>query len=93
MTVTAKIKKGESGRVQRRRDDPRVHRGRHLLHGRLRDAREGLGLSTSPPDQITVDEPPSARLPPGSRSAGDDLYPQTGNGGYDAEHYDIELDL
>jgi hypothetical protein len=29
---------------------------------------------------------------PGSRSLNDPLFPQTGNGGYDAEHYDIELD-
>ena len=28
---------------------------------------------------------------PGARSAGDELYPQTGNGGYDAQKYDIEL--
>ena len=29
---------------------------------------------------------------PGSRSLGDPLFPQTGNGGYDVSHYDIELD-
>ncbi|MGZ5347282.1 MAG: M1 family aminopeptidase [Solirubrobacterales bacterium] len=28
---------------------------------------------------------------PGSRSLGDPLFPQTGNGGYDVSHYDIEL--
>ncbi|HET8975748.1 MAG TPA: M1 family metallopeptidase [Solirubrobacterales bacterium] len=28
---------------------------------------------------------------PGARSLGDPLFPQTGNGGYDAGHYDIEL--
>jgi len=30
---------------------------------------------------------------PGSRSLGDPILPQLGNGGYDARHYDIELDF
>jgi hypothetical protein len=33
----------------------------------------------------------STNFTPGARSAGDPLFPQTGNGGYDAGHYDIEL--
>ena len=42
--------------------------------------------------QITISDPPDPPdFQPGARSAGDELYPQTGNGGYDAEHYDIEL--
>ncbi len=40
--------------------------------------------------QVEVAEPAPV-FTPGSRSAGDDLYPQTGNGGYDALNYDIEL--
>jgi hypothetical protein len=38
-------------------------------------------------------EPPKPpNFQPGARSAGDSLFPQIGNGGYDARHYDIELD-
>lgn len=33
-----------------------------------------------------------AGFEPGSESAGDPIYPQVGNGGYDALHYAIELD-
>ena len=29
---------------------------------------------------------------PGARTLGDELFPQIGNGGYDARHYEIELD-
>ena len=36
--------------------------------------------------------PPPKDYTPGSRSLGDPLFPQTGNGGYDARSYDIELD-
>ena len=36
--------------------------------------------------------PPPKNYTPGSRSLGDPLFPQTGNGGYDAQSYDIELD-
>lgn len=35
--------------------------------------------------------PPTPNFTPGARSAGDSLFPQIGNGGYDAEHYDIDL--
>jgi aminopeptidase N len=38
-------------------------------------------------------EPPGKGQPaPGSRSLGDPLLPQLGNGGYDAQHYTIDLD-
>lgn len=33
-----------------------------------------------------------AAFTPGAKSLGDPLYPQIGNGGYDARHYEIELD-
>ena len=43
--------------------------------------------------QVTVTEPVEPPdFQPGSRSLGDELFPQTGNGGYDASHYEIELD-
>jgi aminopeptidase N len=34
----------------------------------------------------------TAAFEPGSKSAGDPIYPQVGNGGYDVLHYAIELD-
>ena len=47
-------------------------------------ARRGLTVASAgaPPVQFT----------PGSRSAGDPLLPQIGNGGYDVSHYEIDLD-
>jgi aminopeptidase N len=33
-----------------------------------------------------------ADFQPGARTLGDPLFPQTGNGGYDVQHYDLELD-
>ena len=42
------------------------------------------------PPQTTP--PPSPEAPtPGARTGGDDLFPQIGNGGYDATHYDLDL--
>jgi aminopeptidase N len=45
---------------------------------------------------LTADErttiSPSADFQPGARTLGDELFPQIGNGGYDAGHYLIELD-
>lgn len=35
---------------------------------------------------------PGADFTPGARTLGDPLFPQIGNGGYDARHYEIELD-
>ncbi len=34
---------------------------------------------------------PSEEFTPGARTLGDELFPQTGNGGYDAVTYDIDL--
>lgn len=50
---------------------------------RCRTAKGTVAVQGGPP-------PPGAT--PGSRSLGDPLFPQTGNGGYDARHYDIDLD-
>ncbi len=36
--------------------------------------------------------PASAAFEPGSKSLGDPIFPQIGNGGYDARHYEIDLD-
>ncbi len=54
---------------------------------------------TAPEPTTTTDppgtDPPSTTAPnfqPGARSLNDPLLPQIGNGGYDAEHYDIDLD-
>ena len=63
MTETAKVKKGDSDGVRRPVGDPRVHRGRHLLHGRLRDARRGLGLPRSRRSDHGDQRSRSARLP------------------------------
>jgi hypothetical protein len=41
--------------------------------------------------RVTIAAPPS-KFTPGARSLGDPLFPQIGNGGYDALHYEIELD-
>jgi aminopeptidase N len=36
--------------------------------------------------------PPETNFTPGARTLGDPLFPQIGNGGYDARHYAMELD-
>jgi aminopeptidase N len=41
------------------------------------------------PEPDPVPDPPDFQ--PGARSTGDSLFPQIGNGGYDARHYGIEL--
>ncbi len=41
-------------------------------------------------NQVTVMTPPPV-YEPGSQGTDDDLYPQTGNGGYDATKYDIDI--
>ena len=40
---------------------------------------------------IAVTATPPVDYQPGSKSLGDDLFPQIGNGGYDADHYAIDL--
>jgi hypothetical protein len=50
-----------------------------------------------PPAEQPAPNPPSDTTPappthtPGARTAGDRLFPQIGNGGYDAQHYDLDL--
>jgi len=52
----------------------------------------------SPRDAVSLGEAPPAAPPPahrepsaGTDGIGDPYYPQMGNGGYDAQHYDIDL--
>lgn len=49
------------------------------------------GTQTTDPVTPVVPAPPVA-FKPGSRTAGDRLFPEVGNGGYDANHYAIDLD-
>ena len=46
----------------------------------------------NPPEQPEEPEEPGPTFEPGARTLGDPLFPQLGNGGYDALHYDIEVD-
>lgn len=89
-TVTDKIKKGMTGPfgVEATIDEA-IPAGTYFMVTCATPAK-GSGCLVSP-DQITVQEPPPPVFTPGSRGTGDDIYPQTGNGGYDAENYDIEL--
>jgi hypothetical protein len=45
---------------------------------------------TTPTTPTTPD--PTTVFTPGTRSLGDTLFPTIGNGGYDAQHYDLDLD-
>jgi aminopeptidase N len=46
----------------------------------------GRGSAAAPPGEAASDEPH-----PGSAGLGDPLYPELGNGGYDVEHYELDL--
>ena len=57
----------------------------------------GTGVAAAAPDESKSDKPAakskkSKKFKRGARSLGDPLFPQIGNGGYDAAHYTIELD-
>ena len=89
MTETDKVKKGASGEYEIDATVPQyTEAGTYYLVVCATPAK-GSGCLVAD-EQVTVDEPEPV-FEPGARSAGDELYPQTGNGGYDAEHYDIEL--
>ena len=64
----------------------------HVLHFMnpvmLARAEEG-GVAEASPDHFQAGSPGT----PGSDSAGDKLFPTMGNGGYDAKHYDVKLDV
>ena len=66
-----------------------VHRFGKLGAERCRAANDRMTIEPQP---VTPPEPPAPNFTPGARSLGDPLLPQIGNGGYDATHYDIELD-
>lgn len=42
--------------------------------------------------RIDVSAPPAPPFKPGARTLGDPIFPQIGNGGYDARHYELALD-
>ena len=80
--------------------DPAVPVG-HLRRDRLRQARRHLGRGSVPVRGGQARDrgrwhapgpPPPPVFTPGARTLGDGLFPQIGNGGYDARHYEIELD-
>ncbi|MDQ2676873.1 MAG: hypothetical protein M3Y34_08695, partial [Actinomycetota bacterium] len=88
MTETKKVRKGDSADFSVPLEIPGdTPEGTYYLVACATPAK-GSGCLVAD-DQVTVSNPPS--FEPGARSAGDELYPQTGNGGYDARHYDIEL--
>jgi aminopeptidase N len=88
MTTTDKVKKGESEEFSVPSEIPEYTEAGTYYMVVCATPAKGSGCLVAS-DQIEITDPPDFQ--PGARSAGDDLYPQTGNGGYDAEHYDIEL--
>ena len=50
-------------------------------------------LTTEPPTVVVTEPPvtPAVEAQPGSAGAGDSLYPNLGNGGYDVQHYALDL--
>ena len=77
----------------------RLLAGRTTATVRLRACLRRGGLGTPfrckrIPGRLRVgpDAPAPRGFEPGARSAGDPLFPQEGNGGYDATHYEIALD-
>jgi aminopeptidase N len=56
-----------------------------------RSCRRGNGKLIVPPAPPEPPPPPPPDYGPGARTLGDPLFPEVGNGGYDAQHYDVEL--
>jgi aminopeptidase N len=89
MTETDKVKKGASTEFGVEATIPEdTPEGTYYMVACATPAK-GSGCLVAA-NQITV-TPPAPVFTPGSRGTDDDIYPQTGNGGYDAEHYDIVL--
>jgi len=57
-----------------------------------RTARRGVVLAVTAVSLLAAAAAPAARYSPGAKSLGDPILPQIGNGGYDARHYEIDLD-
>src|SRR5690349_4437871 len=49
--------------------------------------------TTEPPTVVVTEPPvtPAVEAQPGAAGAGDSLYPNLGNGGYDVQHYTLDL--
>ena len=50
------------------------------------------GPTDPPPADPELPAPPANQFSPGARSAGDVLFPEAGNGGYDVDRYEVALD-
>ena len=89
MTETDKVKKGQSTEFGVPSTIPEdTADGTYYMVACATPAKgSGCLVATN---QVTVMGPPPV-FTAGSRGTDDDIYPQTGNGGYDAEHYDIAL--
>ena len=85
-TVTEKVKKGDPGTFSVDATVPQATEPGTYYMVTCATPAEGSGCFVSD-TQVTVEE----FFTPGSRGTDDDLYPQTGNGGYNATHYDIDL--
>jgi aminopeptidase N len=91
MTETDKVKKGQSEEFSVLSEIPEYTEAGTYYMVACATPAKGSGCLVAD-GQITISDPPDPPdFQPGARSAGDDLYPQTGNGGYDAENYDLEL--
>ena len=89
MTRTEKVRKGDSTEFGVESTIPEdIDDGTYFMVACATPAKRSGCLVAD--GQVTVTSPPPV-FTPGSRGTDDDLYPQTGNGGYDAEHYDIDL--
>jgi aminopeptidase N len=88
MTQTGKVKKGETTEFGVPATIPNdTANGTYFMVACATPAK-GSGCLVSD-GQVTVAESPDPQ--PGARTLGDELFPQTGNGGYDVSHYDIDL--
>ena len=92
MTQTDKVKKGESTEFGVQSTIPEdTEDGTYYMVACATPAKRSGCLVAG--GQVTVTDPPDPPdFQPGARTLGDELFPQIGNGGYDATHYDIELD-
>lgn len=93
-TTTAKVKAGEiapyviSGAIPGDTAD-----GTYYVVACAQTDGAGKSRCRSSANTVTVDspDPPDPVFEPGARTLGDDLFPQTGNGGYEVSNYDIDL--
>jgi aminopeptidase N len=89
-TETGKVKKGETAPFGLEATVPEDATPGTYYMVTCATPAKGSGCFVSP-NQVTIEEPSPPVFTAGSRGTDDDIYPQTGNGGYDATHYDIDL--